>query len=253
MFEALWNLWAKRSSETPPPGGEEEILAKEYEYIRARRTNSVSSETKVFAQADAPAPADAPLAGLALSGGGVRSAIYCLGVLQKLAAAGILEKFDYLSTVSGGGYIGGSLTWFLHRQTTPPTVFDCGNKLPFGTDDPTNMPLDHKTSPLLKHLQNHGSYLIPGKGITIWSGIAVVLRGILVNLLTWVPVAAVILLIMAWVSGLIVPPSHQTPDLAIFLWLAGAVAVVFLCFCIDYSWQSGRARNTTLGNCSPCG
>ncbi|POZ99581.1 hypothetical protein C4E44_34275, partial [Pseudomonas sp. MWU12-2312b] len=58
--------------------------------------------------------------GLALSGGGIRSATFCLGVLQALArakppvlkddekqeTASLLQRFDYLSTVSGGGYIG---------------------------------------------------------------------------------------------------------------------------------------------------
>lgn len=45
--------------------------------------------------------------GLALSGGGIRSATFNLGVLQKLHELKILDRFDYLSTVSGGGYIGG--------------------------------------------------------------------------------------------------------------------------------------------------
>ncbi|MCU7647589.1 patatin-like phospholipase family protein [Pseudomonas piscis] len=64
--------------------------------------------------------------GLALSGGGIRSATFGLGVLQALARApvpdthqanpeqppanteerSLLSRFDYLSTVSGGGYIG---------------------------------------------------------------------------------------------------------------------------------------------------
>ncbi len=50
--------------------------------------------------------------GLALSGGGVRSAAFCLGVLQALARAGWLKHVDYLSTVSGGGYIGAFLGRF---------------------------------------------------------------------------------------------------------------------------------------------
>ena len=57
--------------------------------------------------------------GLALSGGGIRSATFALGVLQSLskvrATSGgatpatnpLLSRFDYLSTVSGGGYVGG--------------------------------------------------------------------------------------------------------------------------------------------------
>src|SRR5262245_38530249 len=49
---------------------------------------------------------DANLTGLALSGGGVRSAAFCLGALQALHQCGVLKRVDYLSTVSGGGYIG---------------------------------------------------------------------------------------------------------------------------------------------------
>ncbi|HEV8715309.1 MAG TPA: patatin-like phospholipase family protein, partial [Candidatus Binatia bacterium] len=49
-------------------------------------------------------------AALCLSGGGIRSATFGLGVLQGFAAHGLLDKFDYLSTVSGGGYIGSWLT-----------------------------------------------------------------------------------------------------------------------------------------------
>src|SRR6185437_4894901 len=54
---------------------------------------------------------------LCLSGGGVRSASFGLGVLQGLAHAGLLDQFDYLSTVSGGGYIGGWLSaWRLRAR-----------------------------------------------------------------------------------------------------------------------------------------
>src|ERR1700694_5361171 len=54
--------------------------------------------------------ADSNLVGLALSGGGIRSASFCLGALQALDAQNYLRKIDYLSTVSGGGYIGTSMT-----------------------------------------------------------------------------------------------------------------------------------------------
>src|ERR1044071_4290566 len=43
---------------------------------------------------------------LCLSGGGIRSATFGLGVLQGLARLKVLPTFQYLSTVSGGGYIG---------------------------------------------------------------------------------------------------------------------------------------------------
>ncbi|WP_254241782.1 patatin-like phospholipase family protein [Achromobacter pestifer] len=47
--------------------------------------------------------------GLALSGGGIRSATFCFGLLRALARNRVLRRFDYLSTVSGGGYIGAAL------------------------------------------------------------------------------------------------------------------------------------------------
>ena len=44
--------------------------------------------------------------GLALSGGGIRSATFGFGLLVALARQQLLLKFDFLSTVSGGGFIG---------------------------------------------------------------------------------------------------------------------------------------------------
>lgn len=50
------------------------------------------------------------LAGLALSGGGIRSASFNLGLLQALYENGMLLRADYLATVSGGGYVGSLLS-----------------------------------------------------------------------------------------------------------------------------------------------
>ena len=64
--------------------------------------------------------ADAPDKwGLALSGGGIRSATFCFGLLCALARNRLLERFDLLSTVSGGGYIGGTLGRLLQRASSP--------------------------------------------------------------------------------------------------------------------------------------
>jgi hypothetical protein len=56
------------------------------------------------------------LVGLALSGGGVRSATFNLGLLQSLAKNKVLQYCDYLSTVSGGGYIGSCLSSLLTNE-----------------------------------------------------------------------------------------------------------------------------------------
>ena len=53
--------------------------------------------------------------GLAHSGGGIRSAAFSIGVEQALEKRDLMRHFDFLSTVSGGGYTGSALTWFLCR------------------------------------------------------------------------------------------------------------------------------------------
>src|SRR5260221_12324806 len=52
---------------------------------------------------------DAPVVGVALSGGGIRSATFCLGLFQALAKQRFVRRIDILSTVSGGGYFGSFL------------------------------------------------------------------------------------------------------------------------------------------------
>src|ERR1019366_8953253 len=63
-----------------------------------------------------------PWRGLALSGGGIRSAIFCLGGLQALAAKELLRHFDYMSSVSGDSYTASALQyWWSGRWQTEKT------------------------------------------------------------------------------------------------------------------------------------
>lgn len=64
------------------------------------------------------------LTALAFSGGGIRSATFNLGLLQGLAKRGILQKIDYLSTVSGGGYIGSWLCTWIKREGSVTKISD---------------------------------------------------------------------------------------------------------------------------------
>src|SRR5213596_3441116 len=66
--------------------------------------------------------------GLALSGGGIRSATFNLGLLQALAQLGVLRQVNYLSTVSGGGYVGGFWMAWLRRRGTAEERFPLGNE-----------------------------------------------------------------------------------------------------------------------------
>lgn len=75
---------------------------------------------------DVGSPQD--LVGVALSGGGLRSASISLGFLQALYDEGILKDVDYLSTVSGGGYAGALLTSTL--EATRDVNWDPKGKAP---------------------------------------------------------------------------------------------------------------------------
>jgi hypothetical protein len=88
----------------------DEVFKEEWREIHQRRL-CYGAETE-FDGRHAPRN----LAGLALSGGGIRSATFSLGLLQGLHELKLLHLFDYLSTVSGGGYVGGWWSAWLSRD-----------------------------------------------------------------------------------------------------------------------------------------
>ena len=60
--------------------------------------------------------------GLALSGGGVRSAVFSYGLIRALAKRDVLPRFDVWSTVSGGGYIGAAIGKLFHHAESKHQV-----------------------------------------------------------------------------------------------------------------------------------
>jgi len=134
------------------------------------------------------------LAGIALSGGGVRAATVALGVLQTLAANDLLCRFHYISTVSGGGYIGSALSWFWSQKRY---IRECGpkGKLPvygarshdFPFQDRTGKPVGVQEPAIknLEFLRKHGSYLTSGDGIGFAGLLVALTRTIVVSLIVW--------------------------------------------------------------------
>ena len=70
---------------------------------------------RTLADPEQPTP-DNGLVGLAFSGGGIRSATLNLGIAQALNEYGIFRHADYMSTVSGGGYLGSSLSTLMRQR-----------------------------------------------------------------------------------------------------------------------------------------
>ena len=105
-------------------------------------------------RASAPAPPDrwpAPW-GIALSGGGIRSATFSLGVLQALAENRLLRSFHYQSSISGGGYTGGFLQGLIRRKGVEEAFAVLASHV--GDDD--------RQKPIL-HLREYSNYLSPRK------------------------------------------------------------------------------------------
>jgi hypothetical protein len=98
-------------------------------------------------------------------------------VLQALAHHGMLRSVDYLSTVSGGGFIGSCLSAVLSR---PGSTSD-------GDDFPLGFRPGHDEPLATSFLRDSGRYLAPGGGLDEVRIPTVIIRGALINLLTLLP------------------------------------------------------------------
>ncbi len=178
-------------------------------------------------------PTTENLSGLCISGGGVRSATLGLGMLQAFIKAKKLKYFDYLSTVSGGGYIGACLSSLMsaeparrdkawnNRAGEPienhNTKFDVSK---IGLEEHnslfTNEPYEYpniedatlSTKHQLIHLRQHGEYLTPHKSIKDWDVhrlLGALVGGIVTNVSIFLLILTVVVLmhhvLLAWMSG----------------------------------------------------
>jgi hypothetical protein len=227
--------------ETTGTGSFAHLLDVEHQTIQARRTQHKRSPV----DADAPPDPDRSevtgfvvynTSGLALSGGGVRSAAFCLGALQALNEAPGLGKIDYLSTVSGGGYMGAALTATMAK--TGAFVFASPN--------------DYSDQRAVGHLRNYSNYLLPrGESGSFVRGIAVVLRGLIVNLALVLVFALGFAVTTVWAY-----PTRSALTQGSFLislfhlrsWpMALTVAIVAAQFCFMLGWAIWRSCRIASG------
>jgi Patatin-like phospholipase len=115
------------------------------------------------------------LTALCLSGGGIRSAAFSLGVLQSLAKQRLLNEFDYLSTVSGGGFIGGWLQMLIKES---------------GDIQRAQEVLEKNSAPPIRRLRAFTNYLTPQTGpfsVDTWGAIVLYLRNLILNWMVFTP------------------------------------------------------------------
>jgi hypothetical protein len=158
----------------------DEIFEREIAVINNRRRRYADSRGTIRLELETPAnasgertrrpPRDAGVVGLALSGGGIRSAAFCLGAVQALDETEVLRRVDYLSTVSGGGYIGCSLTAAL--QSNPQQGVAA---FPFTSGLKENEPNS------LQHIRDYSNYLFPHGAIDLLRNASIYARGLAIN------------------------------------------------------------------------
>jgi hypothetical protein len=118
--------------------------------------------------------------GVSLSGGGIRSAAFCTGAMQALAKNKILSKIDYLSCVSGGGYCGISTVLALNKFAGVYPFFKVDEK---------------KDTADTGVLRDNVNYLRMGEPRAMLKNFAIVIKGLVTNLLL---VASVLLFLAAF-------------------------------------------------------
>ena len=176
-------------------------------------------------------------AALCFSGGGIRSATFNLGILQRLAEVGLLEKFDYLSTVSGGGYLGSWLSGWTHRHPDGlagvaralrwcPSILPrqctggedgksgngcpelsqtvCGN--PITVHDEIHVSPVNPEPPPLRHLRAYSRFLSPKLGALsadTWTLATIYFRNLMLNWLVLVPLLLAVLTIPRFATAFV--------------------------------------------------
>jgi hypothetical protein len=184
------------------------------------------------------------MAGMALSGGGIRSAAFCLGVLQALAEKGIFRYVDYLSTVSGGGYIGSCVSSLLNdselEEGTPARALS-------GDHFPLRKEAGRKEPPSLTHLRNCSNYLGSTGLLGSLRLMSLVVRGIYLNLVLLLPYLLFTALFTDFVYRLqyVLPIGNFTRVEYLAAWFAGALFVVLLLSFLFLSRGYGKSLNWT--------
>jgi hypothetical protein len=161
---------------------------------------------------------------LCLSGGGIRSAAFGLGVLQGLARRGLLARFHYLSTVSGGGYIGCWLSSWIHRH--PLGLAGAQTELAASVNTPADT-----TSAVhpVQQLRRYSNYLSPRTGLLstdTWTLAATFIRNIIANWLVLLP----------WLMLLLLLP-RVVVSLAAWAWFSNAISLWLLVLVMVAAWS----------------
>ena len=157
------------------------------------------------------------LNGICFSGGGIRSATFNLGVLQGLAVLKKLNCFDYLSTVSGGGYIHQFFASWIECESLEKVQGQL-NPLPGSEVSPGGPPRTVWPDPI-RWLRRYSNYLTPSKGLLTtdtWAAISIWSRNTMLNQIVLISALFLFLLLptstLRWEPSLVLASLLDRPD-----------------------------------------
>jgi hypothetical protein len=125
------------------------------------------------------------LTGLTLSGGGIRSAAFCMGATQALDKFNLIPALDYLSTVSGGGYFDASFS--VTSNASGKFEFGATRQGHSGTAAAQAGGSDVSDTPMVSHIRDHSNYLLRGGLGGLLVSLAIMLRGLIASALIILP------------------------------------------------------------------
>ena len=181
------------------PIGLQEVLSSEYQALRPEGDFACHTEQELYARAHREPQG---FSALCISGGGIRSATFALGAIQGLARHGLLERFDYLSTVSGGGYAGSWLTAWSHRAGGLKQILR-------GLQPDARPPAPGEPDPI-GHLRDYNSYMTPRIGVMsadTWALAATIVTNLMLNWLVLLPLLMAILMLPRLFLAVLVFPE----------------------------------------------
>jgi Patatin-like phospholipase len=173
-----------------------QVFRAELEELRERREQCLPEDQRLKGDGPGDPSTKLNLVGLALSGGGIRSASFSLGVVQELARRNLLKYVDYLSTVSGGGYLGAGLSSLL-ADSKPETL---GSR-----HFPLRKELGEPEPPALRNLRNGSNYLKPPGLLNAMGLPAIVLRGVLLTFIALLPLILGVVLVTEFLYEVVGP------------------------------------------------
>lgn len=202
----------------------EDILERELREIYLSRKRRLQHPGKIVPGGKGVEAAhEAQLVGLAFSGGGIRSATFNLGVLQAFAELKLLRLFDYLSTVSGGGYTGSWLSALIRRERSLARVeeeISPARSESNAAQSQDEIPGRSKPEPpAIAFLRRYSNYITPKAGLfsgDTWCVVSTYLRNLMLNLI----------ILSAGLGGLLMIPRLVVRGLLFFKELPSTVPLL---------------------------